>query len=137
MNRCPILRGVTILVLAGLVMWVPAIAAQQFSMSNKINEIELSPAGDRLLIHVATYIYASRGSQDPNNNRNIIPECDDSTKVVILLDAQTPGELLQQEMLLKLIEAVGPQTPELAATLARWVQEFEYERVMDLVGPEQ
>jgi PAS domain S-box-containing protein len=44
---------------------------------------------------------------------------------------------LDRDQMIALIEAVRPQAPHLADTLARWVHDFEYERLMALVAPEK
>jgi hypothetical protein len=42
---------------------------------------------------------------------------------------------LNTERMLALIEDVRPQAPHLADTLAGWIRNFEYERLMELVDP--
>ncbi|MEE8390782.1 MAG: response regulator, partial [Anaerolineae bacterium] len=43
---------------------------------------------------------------------------------------------LEPEQVLALIEAVRPQAPHLADTLAQWVRDFEYDKLMTLIAPE-
>jgi CheY-like chemotaxis protein len=43
---------------------------------------------------------------------------------------------LNNDQMLALIAAVRPQAPRLADTLAQWVHDFEYKRLMALVAPE-
>jgi len=43
---------------------------------------------------------------------------------------------LNAEQMLELIESVRPQAPDLADTLAQWVRDYEYERLLTLVSPE-
>jgi CheY-like chemotaxis protein len=43
---------------------------------------------------------------------------------------------LNNDQMLALIEAVRPQVPHLADTLAQWVHNFEYKKLMILVAPE-
>jgi hypothetical protein len=51
----------------------------------------------------------------------------DLYQAVVVLDADRIREL---------VEAVRPQAPDLTDTLARWVRDFEYGKLMDLVAPE-
>jgi len=43
---------------------------------------------------------------------------------------------LDADRMLALIEAIRPQAPHLAATLAHWVRDFEYEKLMTLIASE-
>ena len=43
---------------------------------------------------------------------------------------------LNNDQMLTLIEAVRPQAPHLADTLAQWVHDFEYDKLMVLIASE-
>jgi hypothetical protein len=44
--------------------------------------------------------------------------------------------VLDADRMLSLIKAIRPQAPHLADTLAQWVRDFEYEKLVALVAPE-
>ncbi|MCP4544063.1 MAG: response regulator [Chloroflexi bacterium] len=44
--------------------------------------------------------------------------------------------VLEPEQMLALIKAVRPQAPDLADTLAQWVRDFEYDKLMALIAPD-
>ncbi|MCP4544061.1 MAG: response regulator [Chloroflexi bacterium] len=51
-------------------------------------------------------------------------------------DLYQAAVVLEPERMRALIKAVRPQAPHLADTLAQWVHNFEYERLMALIAPE-
>ena len=44
---------------------------------------------------------------------------------------------LDYDRMLALIESVRPQAPRLSDTLAQWVRDFEYERLLTFIAPEK
>lgn len=80
------------------------------SLSNKIISIETETINgeDLLLIIVDTGIYDTRGSSDPTDNIN--PSCGNDRAVFIRLDAQTPTEVLELQLIRQALEAadIGP-----------------------------
>ena len=52
------------------------------------------------------------------------------------VDLYQAAVALDIDQMLTLIKAIRPQAPHLADTLAQWVHDFEYERLMALVAPD-
>ncbi len=76
----------------------------------------------------------------PDTARRASPE--ELRAAVATLPADWGADLCQATVMLKvdrmlaLIENVQTQAPELAETLAQWVHDFEYEKLLNLVAPQ-
>jgi len=98
--------------LLGCVVAPPAGAVD--SMTNAVEGIETISNGELLLVHLATDIFASRGDADPLRNVGACaqgPSVPVETKaVVIRLQATTPVESLELDLMLKILETsqIGP-----------------------------
>ncbi|MCP4544815.1 MAG: hypothetical protein GY832_47725 [Chloroflexi bacterium] len=74
---------------------------------------------------------------------SICSETSDSTSTFVATRTNVPfGQhnqavtILDADQMLALIEAIRPQAPHLADTLAQWVRNFGYEKLIALVTPE-
>jgi hypothetical protein len=88
---------------------VPFTAGAVDSMSNEVELIETLDGGEVLLVWVRTSLYATRGSDDPENP-NINPVCPNHHAAAIRLDAATPAEAIELELIQKAVETarIGP-----------------------------
>jgi CheY-like chemotaxis protein len=94
---------------------------------------------DVLHRHLGLRFVYDTGTPPPEGAKDVLPR--DLHAAVAELPAAWADDLyraivaLDVEQMLALVQAARPRAPHLANTLARWVHNFEYEKLLALVAP--